>query len=121
MILPCNGAGTNCILTYLCKNRAISTAVLPDVLHLRVQFFESSKRLSRYLASQLDVGVLGHEESDDEVLGVGEVDEVVIVVEVDHCQLVVSLCLDNPTATFCRLPLVWLSALMRRVVVWMNF
>lgn len=95
--------------------------MLPDILHLRVQLLEGDQHFSRNLACAFDVGVLGHEESDDEVFAVGEVDEVLIVVEVDDCELRVCFSLFGNRVTFCRLPLVWLSALMRRVVVWMNF
>ena len=51
----------------------------------------------------------------------GQVDEVVVVVEVDNCKLRVCFSLSYSTVTFCRLPFVWFSALISRVVVCMNF
>jgi hypothetical protein len=95
--------------------------VLPDILHLRVQLLEGDQHLPRNFACAFDVGVLCHEESDDQVLAVRQVDQVLIVVKVDDCQLRVGFGVFGKRVTFCRLPLVWLSALMRRVVVWMNF
>ena len=95
--------------------------MLPDILDLRVQLLEGDQHLPRNLPCAFDVGVLCHEESDDQVLAVRQVDQVLIVVKVDDCQLRVGFCLFGKKSTFCRLPLVWLSALMRRVVVWMNF
>jgi hypothetical protein len=50
-----------------------------------------------------------------------QVDEVVVVVEVYNCKLRVCFSLPYTRVTFCRLPFVWLSALISRVVVCMNF
>jgi hypothetical protein len=95
--------------------------MLPDILDFGVEFLKSHKGFAGDLPCRFDVGVLGHEDSYNEVLVVRQVDEVVIVVEVHYRQLRVGLGLSGKMSTFCRLPLVWLSALISRVVVWMNF
>jgi len=95
--------------------------VLPDILDLGIEFFEGDEHFTRDLAGAFHVGVLGHEESDDEVLAVRQVDQVLVIIEVNNCQLRVCFGLIEARGTFWRLPLVWCRALMRSVVVWMNF
>ena len=95
--------------------------MLAYILDLGVQFLEGQQHLAGDLPRQLDIGVLGHEQRDQQVLIVREVDEVLVVVEIDDLHLRVGLGLHAKGGTFWRLPLVWLSALMRSVVVWMNF
>ena len=95
--------------------------MLAYILDLGIQFLEGQQHLAGDLPRQLDIGILGHEQRDQQVLIVREVDQVLVVVEVDHLHLRVGFRLDVIRSTFWRLPLVWLSALMSRVVVWMNF
>lgn len=59
--------------------------MLPDILYLGVEFFEGHECFIRDLSGSFDIGVFGHEQRDDEVLVVRQVDQVIIVVEIDHC------------------------------------
>lgn len=55
------------------------------------------------------------------MLSMREVDEILIIVKVNRCYLRIRFSLNVRIYTFSRLLLVWLSALMSNVVVWMNF
>ncbi len=92
-----------------------------NIIDLGVKFFKGVQSLAGYFSSSFYVGIFGQEERDYELFVVSKVDEVLVVVEVDNCELRVGFSLCLIRATFCRLPLVWLRALIRRVVVCMNF
>jgi hypothetical protein len=65
--------------------------MLSDIFHFGVEFLKSNQRFARNLSCQLDISVLGHENSYDEVFAVGQVDQVLVIVEVDYCKLRVCL------------------------------
>ena len=65
--------------------------MLPDILYFGVEFFEGDQCFTGDLPGKLDVGVLRHEDGDDKMLAVSQVDQVLIVVKIDHCQLIVGL------------------------------
>lgn len=95
--------------------------MLADIGDFAVEFLIGDGHFGGDLLGEVDAGVGGEEDGDDEVLDVGEVDEMFLVVEVDDLQIGVGLGLTNKRGTLCRLASVWLIALIRRVVVWMNF
>jgi hypothetical protein len=103
------------------NRRCRSTAVLADIGDFAVEFFIGDGNLGGDLFCEMDAGVGSEEDGDDEVLDVGEVDEMFLVVKVDDLQIGVGFGLTNKKGTLCRLASVWLIALISRVVVWINF
>lgn len=63
----------------------ISTAMFPDILYFGIEFFKGNERFIGDLSGSFDIGVFGHEQRDDEVFVVCQVDQVLVVVEIDHC------------------------------------
>lgn len=56
--------------------------MLTNILHFPVQLLEGYHHFCRYLPGLLDVCVFLHEDGDNEVLAVSQVDQVFVVVEV---------------------------------------
>lgn len=65
--------------------------MLAYILYLCVQFLKGQQHLAGDLPRQLDIGILGHEQRDQQVFIVREVDEVLVVVEVYDLHLRVGL------------------------------
>lgn len=71
-----------------------------DIFHFGVEFLKSDKGFTGDLFCQLDIRVLCHKNSDDEVFAVRQVDQVLVIVEVDYCELGVCLGLTYIIDTF---------------------
>lgn len=59
--------------------------MLPDILYFGVEFFKGDECFIRDLSGSFDIRVFGHEQCDDKVLVVCQVDQVLVVVKIDHC------------------------------------
>ena len=89
--------------------------------YLGVEFIEGNGYLCGYLCGQLDIGGGIEEKRDHEMPDMGEMYEVVLVVEIDVAQLRIGLGLTRSGCTFSKLLCVWFSALISRAVVCTNF
>jgi hypothetical protein len=95
--------------------------VCPNIRYFGVEFLKGNGHICGDLSGKFDVGVRVEEERDHQVLDMGQVDEVLLVVEVDCPQFGVGLGLSIATPTFCKLLWVWLRALISSAVVCANF
>lgn len=96
-------------------------AVLFDFWYFLVEFFEGDGHFDGDVPGCLDVGVWLEEESHHEVLGMDEVDEIVLVVVVDCSDFRVCLGLNAARDTFSRLLCACLMALINMEVACTNF